>query len=459
MPRTLLTLLFSTLTLLMATSDAWSQTFVRQWTVPNNGTPSASLAVDGSGNVFTAGLGSITYSKFSNTGTLLFRCESDLRIGAIAVDGAGTPYYMGAIQRGTSFSAQWFFQPVFNGTSCLIDHSRRLAVPFGTPLGIPKGLAVFGNMAYAATLDLTSKDPTHRVFAIRLDQRPVWSPYALPVSGGSPNIAVDPRNGDVIVAEGCRIMKFSPGAVTAKLRWGCGGKPGEFTVSPLGGGVTVDGLGNVYIADGANNRIQKFSSEGEFLTAWGSRGAGPGQFETPYAVGVDGAGFIYVLDGVRGRLQVFSPAPPPLLARPVGGPSVALTLNQSAIQTGDTLSFTVHQQSPGPETYVDVYVGAVRPGGQSIAFATSLFPLTLVDANADDPTTFQPLVTGAWLAPNLDQTASPFLQWTFVGDEPPGQYTAFVALTKPGALLIDGQLDPDAILASAAQVFTFAPTP
>ena len=37
-------------------------------------------------------------------------------------------------------------------------------------------------------------------------------------------------------------------------------------------GIAVDTIGNVYVVDTDNSRIQKFSSEGDFLVAWGTNG-------------------------------------------------------------------------------------------------------------------------------------------------------------------------------------------
>ena len=34
-------------------------------------------------------------------------------------------------------------------------------------------------------------------------------------------------------------------------------------------GVAVDTSGNVYVADSGNNRIQKFDSNGTYITQWG----------------------------------------------------------------------------------------------------------------------------------------------------------------------------------------------
>ena len=35
-------------------------------------------------------------------------------------------------------------------------------------------------------------------------------------------------------------------------------------------GIAVDSSDNVYVTDGGNNRIQKFDSNGKFITKWGS---------------------------------------------------------------------------------------------------------------------------------------------------------------------------------------------
>jgi len=34
-------------------------------------------------------------------------------------------------------------------------------------------------------------------------------------------------------------------------------------------GIAVDGSGNVYVSDRDNPRIQKFTSEGQFISQWG----------------------------------------------------------------------------------------------------------------------------------------------------------------------------------------------
>ena len=69
--------------------------------------------------------------------------------------------------------------------------------------------------------------------------------------------------------------------------------------------VAVDLAGNIYVADTANNRIQKFDSNGNYLTQWGGFGTGDGQFNSPRGVAVDTAGNVYVVEYENNRIQKF----------------------------------------------------------------------------------------------------------------------------------------------------------
>ena len=64
--------------------------------------------------------------------------------------------------------------------------------------------------------------------------------------------------------------------------------------------------GSVYVADMGNHRIQKFTSEGVFVTKWGSLGTGDGQFDVRFGVSVAPDGSVYVSDMDNHRIQKFS---------------------------------------------------------------------------------------------------------------------------------------------------------
>lgn len=87
------------------------------------------------------------------------------------------------------------------------------------------------------------------------------------------------------------------------LSWGESGlgKSGFFS-SPQN--IAIDDLGNVYVTDMGNKRIQKFTNDGTFLKAWGSSGTDSGQFHAP--AGIAGYnGTVFVVDTQLSRVQKF----------------------------------------------------------------------------------------------------------------------------------------------------------
>jgi hypothetical protein len=71
--------------------------------------------------------------------------------------------------------------------------------------------------------------------------------------------------------------------------------------------LSLDSQGNVYVADSGNHRIQKFSPDGEFLSSYGRKGQGPGEFQIMGGIAVDKKGQMVVTDRSTNRLKVLSP--------------------------------------------------------------------------------------------------------------------------------------------------------
>lgn len=64
--------------------------------------------------------------------------------------------------------------------------------------------------------------------------------------------------------------------------------------------------GDFFVSDGyQNSRVVRYSKDGAFMTAWGTHGKGPGQFDQPHSLAVDGKGRVLVADRVNSRIQVF----------------------------------------------------------------------------------------------------------------------------------------------------------
>lgn len=69
--------------------------------------------------------------------------------------------------------------------------------------------------------------------------------------------------------------------------------------------IFVAGDGTIYISDALNFRIQIFTPEGKFISAFGKAGDGPGYLARPRGVAADSDGNIYVVDALFDNVQVF----------------------------------------------------------------------------------------------------------------------------------------------------------
>ncbi len=72
-------------------------------------------------------------------------------------------------------------------------------------------------------------------------------------------------------------------------------------------GIAIEKSGGILVVDSMNARIQKYTSNGQLLTEWGTLGNGFGEFENPTGVAVDSQNNVYVTDTFNHRVQVFAP--------------------------------------------------------------------------------------------------------------------------------------------------------
>ncbi len=72
-------------------------------------------------------------------------------------------------------------------------------------------------------------------------------------------------------------------------------------------GIAVDGQGRVYVADTGNKRIIVYDGSGNYITQFGGAGLDPGKFDEPVGLAIDDQGNLYVADTWNRRIQVFAP--------------------------------------------------------------------------------------------------------------------------------------------------------
>ncbi|HMQ25815.1 MAG TPA: carboxypeptidase regulatory-like domain-containing protein, partial [Acidimicrobiales bacterium] len=198
-----------------------------------------------------------------------------------------------------------------------------------------------------------------------------------------------------------RIDVISGGTLTAG--WGTGGSgDGQFNL-PIGVAVAPDGT--VYVLDSGNRRVQRFNANGIFLGTFGSGGTGLGQLSNPVAIDVDAAGLVYVAEWASSsssprRVQVFTPTGQVLANLPIASPRLAvhtdaggstrlvtypnapsssstltgsireyvlaagpvvvptLSADVAQLEVGDTVTYTLRLDNPGPVPLTGVTVDA-----------------------------------------------------------------------------------------------------
>jgi len=109
----------------------------------------------------------------------------------------------------------------------------------------------------------------------------------------------------VLVSESSdsRVRIFEPDG-TPLLTVGSGPGSGVGQLNDVRDAAT-DSDGDIYTADYKNNRIVKFSADGQWLANISEKGSGPGQLKRPYGVDIDGADRVYVADG-NDEVDVYS---------------------------------------------------------------------------------------------------------------------------------------------------------
>jgi sugar lactone lactonase YvrE len=82
-------------------------------------------------------------------------------------------------------------------------------------------------------------------------------------------------------------------------------QPTDVVVAPNGDIFVTDSHRTTDGPPPLNNRVVKFTKDGTFVKAWGTKGSGPGELSEPHAIAMDSRGRLFVGDRENNRIQIF----------------------------------------------------------------------------------------------------------------------------------------------------------
>jgi sugar lactone lactonase YvrE len=298
------------------------------------------MAIDGDGNLYisdewnnrvrkvqtaTVDFASVTVGQRSAVSSLGFSFSASTQVGSVAVltDGAsgkdfqpaaGGTCAAGTYTAGSSCTVNVTFGPLApglrKGAVVLYDNSNNPLITLyisGTGVGpaIGFGPGIISTVAGTGTAGYNGDNIA-----------------ATSATLGYPNDAAVDGAGNLYIADWAnnRIRKVTAATgmistVAGNASWGYNGDNIAATSATLSSpvGVALDGSGNFYIADSSNNRIRKVTAATGVITTVAGTGAQgyngdniaatSAQLSSPYAVTVDGAGNVYIADASNGRIR------------------------------------------------------------------------------------------------------------------------------------------------------------
>ena len=210
-----------------------------------------------------------------------------------------------------------FVSDARNGRIQVFDHQGHFKRKFGTPgdgigeLGRPMNLTIHNDKLYVPEY----MNDRIQVFSLAGEPlRAIGSPGKGPGQFNAPAGVAVADNGDLFVVDfyNHRVQHLKADGSFVK-QWGTTGKTGrgvrEFTY-PTDVALGKDGM--LYVADGYGNRVQTFDTTGNFLRKWGGPFAiglyGPfkGWFTTTTSIAPGLNGEVFVADFYNDRIQKFT---------------------------------------------------------------------------------------------------------------------------------------------------------
>jgi sugar lactone lactonase YvrE len=128
--------------------------------------------------------------------------------------------------------------------------------------------------------------------------------------GAAPDSPLPPPPAKVV---GHQVIKFSPEGKVLLTLGKAGGNPANEVTDPASFYQPNDVItlpnGDILVAEGhgdttMSHRIARFDRSGKYLSAFGKRGNGPGEFMQPHGLALDSQGRLFVADRGNNRVQV-----------------------------------------------------------------------------------------------------------------------------------------------------------
>ncbi|MCX6874734.1 MAG: choice-of-anchor D domain-containing protein, partial [Verrucomicrobia bacterium] len=300
------------------------------------------IAVDGSGNLYVADTSNHTIRKVTPSGEVTTLAGSPGQWGYVDGTGSDARFFCPtgiAVDGGGSL----YVADKFNNTIRKVTPSGEVTTLAGSPhhegsadgtgsaarFSDPYGIAVdsSGNLYVADYANDTIRKVTAAGVVTTLAGSPLQEGSADGTGGAarffSPlGIAVD-GSGNLYVADEWNhtLRKITPAGLVTTLAGSSGysgsadgtGSAARYS-NPAG--ISAEGSGNLYVADGSNNTIRKITASGVVTTLAGSPGQwghvdGTGsaaRFLSPEGIAVDGSGNLYVADWGTCTIRKVTPA-------------------------------------------------------------------------------------------------------------------------------------------------------
>jgi RHS repeat-associated protein len=190
--------------------------------------------------------------------------------------------------------------------------------------------------------------------------------------------------GELYVTDlGSRVQEFNEKSEYVTKFGAKGTGDGQFEMAK---GIAADPTsGNLYVTDTYNDRVEEFTPSGTYLTEFGTKGTGAAELKEPAGVTVNSSGDVYVADAANNRVEEW---------RPPGAPSNTAAPSISGdLLVGQTLSASVGTWSAVPSPTYTYQWRHCNSSGESCTNITGATSATYLLGQGDVGYTMRVVVT------------------------------------------------------------------